>query len=551
MQKAILVIDIGMTNKKVAVYDEKLNLKELVYKSFEPILVQDPLTKNQIPSYDLESIKNYFAQEIKTFATKYQIEAISVSTHGATAVCIDKEGNQTVPCIFYTYDPDEKSEENSTEKSAENLEKSENSIKKSTEFQKEFYKLCGNPKTLQKETLTPRLSALINLAKGIFFAKTHFPQLFEKTQTILNFPQYWTYLLTGKKLYEQTFLACHTYLLNHQTNEWSNLAQKLQIQNKLPQDFVPTCSSAGKVLPQVAKKLGLSENVIVAAGIHDSNASLLPYLLKSANEDFILNSTGSWCVLLHPLKKGEKAFCSDDEIGKAVFFNKSALNQPVKTSIFLGGIELDFYVKLFNFVNQKNEFPSSDFQEIQKILSEKNVFILPESVVENEGEKKFGIVENNKFYSKNQLSKILQSKKSSESQKLQKSQEIPLILKDEKKFFATLVLSLAIQTEISLNQLGIKKGTLVFTEGGFRKNLLYNKVLASIFPENDFYLTNIQEATSLGAAITAILAAKKSSLEELSKYVLIEKTKILPEKISSSDYEEYKKLMIKQGEKYE
>lgn len=514
MKKGIIVIDIGMTNKKVAVYDEQLFQMEVAYKNFEPVTIQDSYTDDNLPVYNLSAIKSWFGEQIRNFSSKYQIEAISVTTHGATAVCIDEKGEVTVPCVFYTYEPGE-------------------------EFQKKFYEICGSPEDLQRETLTPELSAMINLAKGIFFAKEHFPNSFEKTKTILNFPQYWTYLLTGKKVYEQTFPACHTYLWNHEKKTWSSVAEKLGIKEKLPENFVPTCSCAGKILPKVAENLGLSKDVIVTAGIHDSNASLLPYLSNSSGKDFILNSTGTWCVLMHPLKKDEKAFCSDDEIGKAVFFNRSALDQPVKTAIFLGGMELDFYVKLFKKINKTEDFPKSDIGEIQKILEDKNTLIFPEPIEKSKENVRFGILENGKFYPKNQL---LEMSLSSSPEIDFPNVGFPSVLKNEKRFFASLVISMAIQTEIALRRVGIKSGTEVFTEGGFRKNLLYNKLIASVFPENDFYLTDIAEATALGSAMSAMLAMEKASLPELSKYVAINKTKIVPEKISG--YEEYKQIWL-------
>ena len=48
----------------------------------------------------------------------------------------------------------------------------------------------------------------------------------------------------------------------------------------------------GKLKPELARRCGLSSEVIVTMGIHDSNASLLPHLAKRKGRDFILNSTG-------------------------------------------------------------------------------------------------------------------------------------------------------------------------------------------------------------------------------------------------------------------
>ena len=355
METGILVIDIGMTNKKVAVYDEQLNQQDVAYKNFPPVLLKDPITGKELPTHDLSGMEAWFKEQIRIFAAKYPIKAISVTTHGATFVCVDKNGAVSAPCVFYTYEP-------------------------GAEFQKAFYAQCGNPADLQRETYTPQFESMINLAKGIFFVQQHFPAEYAATETILNFPQHWSFLLTGKKCYEQTFLACHTYLWRQNEHAWSSVVDKLGIKDKMPALYTGTCEAVGTVQKELAAELGLSPDVVVASGVHDSNASLLPYLADSASGDFILNSTGTWCVLMHPDTKQQQAVYKDEDIGKVVFFNRSALDQPVKTAIFLGGMEVDNYVQLFKRENAVDRFPDSDVETVQRLLTEQRIFLLPELV---------------------------------------------------------------------------------------------------------------------------------------------------------------------------
>ena len=42
MEKVIAVIDIGMTNKKVAIYDRNLRMLDSVSRTFEPIMRRGP-----------------------------------------------------------------------------------------------------------------------------------------------------------------------------------------------------------------------------------------------------------------------------------------------------------------------------------------------------------------------------------------------------------------------------------------------------------------------------------------------------------------------------
>jgi sugar (pentulose or hexulose) kinase len=72
------------------------------------------------------------------------------------------------------------------------------------------------------------------------------------------------------------------------------------------------------------------------------------------------------------------------------------------------------------------------------------------------------------------------------------------------------------QTLTALERLGIKDGMDLYTEGGFRKDRAYNILVSSAFPKNRVYLTDINEATALGAAMTAKMALSGKSLKDLA-----------------------------------
>jgi L-fuculokinase len=508
MEQAILVIDIGMTNKKVAVYDENLVQLDAVYKEFLPVMIRDPVTGKLLPSHDISGMEAWFTTKIRMFAQLYPVSSISVTTHGATFVCIDSGGTVCAPCIFYTYEPGE-------------------------DFQQEFYRICGTPEELQAETFTPRFSAMINLAKGIFFLKKHFAREFARTDTILTFPQYWTFLLTGKKAYEPTYLSCHTYLWKQNEHQWSSVADSLEIHSLMPVQYVSTCSVLGKILPDSAERLGLDSSVVVTSGIHDSNASLLPYLAdRHGEKDFILNSTGTWCVCMHPVQDSTQktdAVYAPDDIGKVVFFNRSAFDTPVKTAIFLGGMEIDTYVRLYQAVCGTSAFPASDMQSVSQVLSERRFFILPE-VVPGSGQfpgSRPGIYEDGRFFPLADIGA---------------DGATPSVLHDEKLLFAALDISMVIQTETAVYRAGMSGKTAVYTEGGFRRNKLYNELLASVLPHIGVFLTNMKEATATGCAMSALIALSGKSYSEFGQFVKIEHTPVYGSAVSG--YEAYKSMWL-------
>jgi sugar (pentulose or hexulose) kinase len=511
MKSAIAVIDIGMTNKKIVIYDENLVQTDVVYKEFAPVMIHDPHTGSEIPVHDLSGMETWFIGQLRNFAAQYPIRAISVTTHGATFVCLDRDGRVCEPCIFYTYDPGER-------------------------FQTDFYKLCGTREDLQKQTFTPAFSSLINMAKGIQFLQIAFAAGFKKTSVILGFPQYWGFRLTGKAAYEPTYQACHTYLWNQTDSTWSSVVDRLGIRDRLPEKFNPTCGILGTLTAEMAGKLQLPPSVIVTTGIHDSNASLLPYLAHAgkSSDDFILNSTGTWCVCMHPQEQAE---FKDDDIGKVVFFNRSAVNKPVKTSVFLGGMEVDTYVKFYQRECETDRFPASDADAVRSLLDERNVFIMPE-VVRGSGQfpgSEPGIFEDGRFYPLETLRADLKSRSRHGS-------GIPHILSDRKRFFAALDLSLVIQTVTALRRAGMNNGMKIFTEGGFRRNRLYNSLLASVLPGNEVHLTNMKEATAAGCAMTALMALTGKTYADLAPLIAIEHTQI--QKIDVRGFEEYRSLWM-------
>ncbi|HOV94567.1 MAG TPA: FGGY family carbohydrate kinase [Spirochaetales bacterium] len=474
-KKAIVVIDIGMTNKKVAMYDDQLKLLAIEKREFAPLMVDG------IEAHDLAGMEAWFFDELKSFGAQFEIQAIAVCTHGATFVCTDDAGNPVVPCFYYTYEP-------------------------GPEFHKRFYDMAGKPEELQAVTGTPNLSAMINPSKGLFFLKEKYPREFASASRVLPFPQYWGMRLTGKAGVEGTYIGCHTYLYDWAKNSYSSVADKLGITKKLPFPLHESWDVLGTLRPEVAERTGLSTATLVTMGIHDSNASLLPYLSKGYGTEFVINSTGTWCVLMHPQKKFGFA---PDELGKVVFFNRSAYNEPVKTAIFLGGKEYEVWTdaiakarraapdatSIASAASGTNESVTKESEAAlyNSILREASEFILPE-IVPGSGQfpgSEARAIEATNVYTYDSI---------------EKGKSAPKFLANSARAEAVLNLSLAFQTMVALERTGLKPGERIYTEGGFRNNPAYNALLALALPDNPVYLTDMKEATSFGAALTALAA---------------------------------------------
>ncbi len=88
----------------------------------------------------------------------------------------------------------------------------------------------------------------------------------------------------------------------------------------------------GTVKPEVAAATGLSSDVRIICGAHDSNASLVPHLL-SRREPFTVISTGTWVIIM---AVGGTARLDPEA---DMLANVDVRGEPVPTARFMGGRE--------------------------------------------------------------------------------------------------------------------------------------------------------------------------------------------------------------------
>ena len=471
--KAIAVFDVGKTNKKLLIYDFDLTLLDSSYEQFDAL---------ESDGQFVESTDEAFAWlqgALVRAAAEHDIGCISVAAHGATCACLDASGGLVLPVLSYTSDPGD-------------------------EFHREFYREFTDPRTLQRRTSTPDMPGLGSMAKTLYFIKTRHPKKFDAIRTILPLPQYYGYLMTGVAGLENTYPANHTYLWDFEKNGWSDVARGLGVTELFPSPIRKPWDVLGTISPEFSKKTGLSPDVIVSLGIHDSNASLLPYLITTG-DDFVLNSTGSVCVAMHPT---DRVGLTEDELGKMVFYNQNAYGRPVKTAIFLAGMEFDAYMGLIVQSAGQQEFPGMNEAQVKKVLAERSFFILPSMVpIGMFPESPARVVEDGRVYPFGNLF----------------TGEVPRFFSDFNTAYTVLSTGLALQTKVALERVGLKDGMPLFVEGGFRSNDVYTAVLSALYPDSNLSLTNMEEATAFGTALVGKAALEGVDPKELSDLFQIEK----------------------------
>jgi sugar (pentulose or hexulose) kinase len=158
----IAVLDIGKTNKKFVLFNEDLEPVEIRKTNIETYRSPDGFDLE-----DVETIEQWMLEELKRAAQQYPVRMISISTHGASVVCVGKtESRLFLPCLY---------ERGSGERSSG------------------VFRLFGPREQLQKETATAEVRPLINVGKLLFFVSQSIPKSFSEfvisfsTRSILRF----------------------------------------------------------------------------------------------------------------------------------------------------------------------------------------------------------------------------------------------------------------------------------------------------------------------------------------------------------------------------
>lgn len=294
------VIDIGKTNAKVALVDLQ-DLSEIaVAKMPNRVLTGAPW-----PHYDTDGLWAFVLKSLADFQKREAVEAITVTTHGASVALLTADGTLAAPVLDYEFSgPDELAE---------------------------AYDAIRPPFS---ETGSPRLPMGLNLGAQLFWLFRTFPDLREKVATILTYPQYWSYRLSGLARNEVTSLGCHTDLWIPREGRFSSL-----VDHEGWADLMAPAAKAGDrlgaILPEVAAQTGMNVDTPVYCGIHDSNASLYAHL-SSRDAPFSVVSTGTWVI---SMAIGGEA--KELDPARDTLINVNAYGDPVPSARFMGGREFE------------------------------------------------------------------------------------------------------------------------------------------------------------------------------------------------------------------
>jgi len=301
-----LVIDIGKSNARMFLLDEAGTVVERHSRSNASVA-----SALDYPALDVHGLHNWMQSSLRASSQAQRCARAVCVTHGAAFVALDGEGLAWEP-LDYEFAAVSAHSANDADFQAAQID---------------FH-----------NTLSPELPVGLNAARQLHWMQTAHPAVWSRTQTLLPYPQYWAWLLSGVACSEVSSLGCHTHLWDPAAADFSKLAQ-LKGWAKLFAPMRRAWDVLGTLGAERSATWGLPAACQVHVGAHDSNACLAGYLHSNlmqtdGDEALTVVSSGTWTVLMAPGAPINGLVAERDMLG-----NVDVSGRLTPTARFMGGRE--------------------------------------------------------------------------------------------------------------------------------------------------------------------------------------------------------------------
>lgn len=442
------IFDIGKTNKKFLLFDERCNL---LYKHQEKLATIHDEDGDECD--DLNAIELWVKENLKQALSnpEYSIDRLNFSTYGASLVFLDGHDSPVGPLYNYLKPYPEA-------------------------LLDDFYARYKDKRSMALETASPPMG-MLNSALQIFWLKEYKSAIYTSTETILHFPQYLSFVFSGRKVSELTSIGCHTMMWNFEQQDYHHWMKQEAFTQQLPEI---TSSNTSYPLEIEGKQME------VGIGIHDSSSALVPYLY-TLEEPFILVSTGTWSISFNPFNEETLSY---EELQRDCLCYMNIYGAQVKSSRFFLGTEYSKQLKKIK------AYFSEDFDEKNLVLDKD---IIERLTKDENSYRKLGLEES---YNSGPF-----------AQDKPGYWDVSLFETAEEAYQQLMLDLVSIQAESIRLVLGEVETKKIVVTGGFSQNLSYIHLLASYFPDKEIVTSRLPNASALGAA----LVISKDSIFETDK----------------------------------
>ncbi len=163
--------------------------------------------------------------------------------------------------------------------------------KRTVGMDEEVYKLISEESLYERTGIQKQL---FNTIYQLMAVKKNQPEHMKKAKSILFVPDYFHFLLTGKKGNEYTE-ATTGQLVSPVTKDWDwELIEKLGYNKEMFQEMVTPGTSLGTLKKELVEELGIDMEVVVPC-THDTGSAVLA--VPANDDDFLYISSGTWSLL--------------------------------------------------------------------------------------------------------------------------------------------------------------------------------------------------------------------------------------------------------------
>ena len=422
--QVIAVFDIGKTNKKVFLWNTSF---EIVFE--KQIQFAEILDADHVACEDLAAVQQWIVSTFTELCQmpEFDLIGLNFSAYGASFVYVNRAGDPVAPLFNYLKPV-------------------------SLPFP---YADFGGEAAFARKTASPILG---NLNSGLQVYAATFQEFWPEVFRALHFPNYLASLFTGQLNSDITSIGCHTALWDFdlgQYHPWVNLIEE-------------------KLAP-ISKASSLDlDGIRYGFGLHDSSAALVPYL-RSISEEFVLLSTGTWCIAMHPFNESP---LTAEELAQDVLCYLQPNGKPVKASRLFGG---HFHKEQVARMEAHFGGSFADCRFSDRVFDLKPLF---SSVYES-------------AFASRDLT------------------DFPDLASAYDQFMVDLVGQQISSLNLLLKDAPVKQ---LLVDGGFSQNEWYMRLLARALPDVAVYAAEVAQASALGAALLVYDGEIPKNLIQLKRY---------------------------------
>lgn len=239
---AYIGIDVGTTGSKATVIEQSGKIVLSIYHEYD---LEFP--KPGYVTMNPNKVWNAVKRALSEAAAQYvgPIEAIAAASFGEAVVFMGADDRPVCDSIFYT-----------DIRGSESLDELRSRL---------------DVDSFQLRTGMP-INYMYTLPKLMWVQKNE-PHILEKTHKLLPYSSYIAYMLSGEAAADGS-LSSRTLLFNRLTMDWDGeTLDTFGILREWMPKFVPAGDPVGRILPSVAKELGIKGNPIIVSGVHDQIAA--------------------------------------------------------------------------------------------------------------------------------------------------------------------------------------------------------------------------------------------------------------------------------------